>query len=342
MGKSGKSSSSIGFLLIVAVLGAILAFVFRPHDTVSFTAFMLASFTPWTHSSSPLFMNYLRSEWEKMPEVEASPMIEFTMANFSRDEMLRLTKNMALPVVIRGAVAETEAVELWSRDHFLEFYPNESVVVREMIDDGFGKATVRMESRTFSEFFLMKDKGRNVSIVASSSVFYHNQKLKDDIRSPIEESMEGPNHEPLSVNQFFITPGGRSWYHNALGNNVFRQIAGQKRWTLISPADNFFMCPKPVISGTSTNPDCLMEMTADQREAFIRRIPRVTALLNPGDVLINSPWWWHDVISVGDKNSPQISVAGRIKNMGATFRNSPMLTAVARKLSPPFALIVVG
>lgn len=39
--------------------------------------------------------------------------------------------------------------------------------------------------------------------------------------------------------------------------------------------------------------------TTDEREEWITHIPRFTALLNPGDILINAGWWWHDVQSIG-------------------------------------------
>jgi hypothetical protein len=71
----------------------------------------------------------------------------------------------------------------------------------------------------------------------------------------------------------------------------------------------------------------------DEAEEWIKHIPRITALLNPGDILINGPWWWHDVQSIGDVNAPQISIAGRIKNLKETLGNAPVLTANASKCS---------
>jgi hypothetical protein len=101
-------------------------------------------------------------------------------------------------------------------------------------------------------------------------------------------------------------------------------------------------------------------MSVDDREKWITHIPRQTSLLNPGDILINSGWWWHDVQSIGthmyipiartvkdsylffyylpllllgERGSPQVSVAGRIKNVPKTFTNSPILTLNASEFS---------
>lgn len=321
--KAGKS------LIGLSVLAALIASVLRPHDTVSLITFFLASYTPWDYASSELYSDYMKTEWEKLPEIDAEPLIEFTTANFSRENLLSLSKNLAVPVVIRGALLGNPATEQWGREYFLGNFSSETIVVREVIDDGDGHPIYRMQQRSFEDFYRMSDKGRNVSVIGSSSIFYRNKELIADIRAQMEDDLVGPDGSPILANQFFITSGGRTWFHAEVGANVFRQIAGQKRWTLISPEYNFYMCPRPVISGTSVEPHCLMQMTTDEREAHIKRIPRVTALLNPGDVLINTPWWWHDVQSTGGVDEPQLSVAGRIQVMKATIANSPMESFVA-------------
>jgi hypothetical protein len=299
---------------------------FFPDDFIQLVVFTAAYFG-WDHTTSPIFMGYLRSRWEKLPELEPENIPEMYLSNFTRAEMLRLTNNMRNPVVIRGAVANTKAAKLWNEKYFTQNFGDENVIVREMFDE----TKVRMQLRTFREFYSMRRKGRNVTIVASSSIFSRNEALKSDVRSPIDDDLIGPRGERIICEQFFITPGARSWYHSELGNNVFRQIAGRKRTFLISPKQNFWMCPTPVISGTSTNP-CIGRLTAEEREGWIKRVPRAVVYTGPGDILVNGGWWWHDVHSLGGPDEEMISVAGRIKNLRETFRNSPMQTIFACNL----------
>lgn len=223
-------------------------------------------------------------------------------------------------------------MEKWSKDYFIESYGNESVIVREIIDEDNGEIpVVRLQLRTFEDFYVMKDKGRNVSIIASSSIFSRKPAFLEEMRASMEDDLVGLNGEKVMVDQFFVTDGGRSWYHSEIGVNLNRQVIGYKRWTLVSPAENFWLCPKPVISGTSVNADCLLKMSIDQREAYMKKMKRVTTLLGPGDLIVNPPWYWHDVQSIGTTNDESISVAGRIKCVGPTFANSPMSTFVACK-----------
>jgi hypothetical protein len=231
-------------------------------------------------------------------------------------------------------------MEKWSKDYFIANYGNESVVVREIIDEDKGDMPlVRLQLRTFEDFYTMKDKGRNVSIIASSSIFSRKPTFLQEMRSPMEDDLVGLNGEKVLVDQFFVTDGGRSWYHSEIGVNLNRQVIGQKRWTLVSPSENFWLCPKPVISGTSVNADCLLKMSIDQREAYMKKMKRVTTLLGPGDLIVNPPWYWHDVQSIGTTNDESISVAGRIKSVAPTFANSPMSTFVACKHTTAWTLI---
>lgn len=322
--------TNMGFKGTVLV-AALAAVAYMQLDNIVFTvAFLMAAHGGWLYTDSPAYMNWLSKKVHAMPVVDPKPIPELNMENFSREAMLRLSNNLADPIVIRGAIKETEAISQWSLEFFEEFYPKDVFVVREMIDD-----VVRMQQRPFEDFILMKNKGRNVSIVASSKVFHDNPKLRKQLESPIEEHLVGPNGEPIIANQFFMTPGGRTWFHCAIGNNVFRQVVGQKRWTVIDPKKySLHLCPVPVITGTSVT-SCLENgPSTDEREEWITHIPRFSALLNPGDILVNSGWWWHDVQSIGDSNYPIVSVAGRIKNIKKTFANSPVMTtnAIATKL----------
>lgn len=236
--------------ITLALVAVAIAVIMRTEDVIFSITFLMAAHGGWKYTESPTYMKYLKNKVYSMPVVAPVPIPEISIENFSREAMLKLSNGMADPIVIRGALKGTDAINLWGLVFFEENYGNETVVVREMVED-----VVRMQHRSFADFMTMKAKGRNVSVVASSTIFNRNPLLKEQLTSPIEEFLVGPKGEPIIAQQFFITPGGRTWFHCAIGNNVFRQIVGQKRWTIIDPKKyNIHMCPVPVITGTSVTP----------------------------------------------------------------------------------------
>lgn len=232
-----KQSCGRSFLSSPFFWGCLLAAYIARDDITISVLFLSSTLLGIKYTSSPLYLSYLKFRWSMLPYREADKIPEMNAEYFTRERMLKLSNNLANPIVIRGAVKDSVAVKNWNYKYLLEHYGNESVLVREIFDDAQG---LRMQQRTIAEFYMMKEKGRNVSLVASSAIFKRNPQFRRDLDSPtIERHLVGPNGEGIMAQQLFLTAGGRSWYHAALGNNVFRQIAGQKRWTVVSPAENF-------------------------------------------------------------------------------------------------------
>lgn len=319
-GKNGTKACRCGYNALAILAAIVAALCYAPDTTIFTLTFCLQAYTKWDYRQSQFYLDYMSARWEKLPLIDAEPIPELHIENFTREELLRISNNFRIPVVIRGGIRDTVAVREWNEAYFSANYGNESLLVREIVD-GF---KIRFQQRTFDEFFIMKNKGRNVSVVASSGIFGRNPSFKEDLRSPVEDDLVGPRGEGISAYQFFITPTGRSWYHSEMGNSVFRMVQGRKLWTVVSPDYNFWLCPDPLISGTSVTPFCVFER--ENRELWMDRIPRLSAVLEPGDILINAGWWWHDVQSLGAPTDDNIAVAGRMKTLQATFLNSPVLT----------------
>ncbi len=83
----------------------------------------------------------------------------------------------------------------------------------------------------------------------------------------------------------------------------------------------------------------------EQESAWLKKLERYTAVLYPGDVLINPPWFWHGILNVPNdgniskvENHPDlvtdlvIGVPTRyqgIQGFVAAVRSNPMLTLTA-------------
>lgn len=116
----------------------------------------------------------------------------------------------------------------------------------------------------------------------------------------------------------------RTFYHTEFGGNLFRQISGRKKWSVIAPEYSKYLCPY-FIRGSATVKPCVQDFDADLREQWFKRIPRMETILEPGDIIYNAPWFWHDVQAVGT-DKQQASVAGRIANKFTSFGIAPALS----------------
>jgi Cupin-like domain len=103
--------------------------------------------------------------------------------------------------------------------------------------------------------------------------------------------------------------------HCARHANFFIQVVGSKKWTLIEPKYSLFL--HPILAYNI--PGCISETLPSVTET----LPRQEVILNPGDVLFNPPWMWHQV-----ENMPGFTIgcATRELRFWGTLKNNPMFT----------------
>ena len=99
--------------------------------------------------------------------------------------------------------------------------------------------------------------------------------------------------------------------HNDLSGdcNLFFQIEGRKKWTLIDP--NFTLLIYPVLPPEPFYGESLIDqydMKPDPRARLFQYCPRQEVTLDPGDVLLIPPYYWHSVRNI---DSRTLAVATR-------------------------------
>lgn len=99
--------------------------------------------------------------------------------------------------------------------------------------------------------------------------------------------------------------------HNDLSGdcNLFFQIEGRKKWTLIDP--NFTLMIYPVIPPEPSYGESLIDqydLKPDPRARLFQYCPHQEVILEPGDVLFIPPYYWH---SVRNLESRTLAVATR-------------------------------
>ena len=182
--------------------------------------------------------------------------------------------------------------------------------------------------------------------VDDPSVYIHNCEVVfrryPELLAQLElERLEPYIKKGLGYAQLFLGRGGTgSPFHATAVWNWFVMLEGRKTWYFVDPRDSVFLYPFPVMGRAASFALCLFpdEYDAEQFPAFAW-CPYYEATLEPGDVLLNPPWWWHAIRNVSPTT---IGVASRWHGDGRVGRDARM-TEEDYRISPFFSwLFQVG
>ena len=261
-------------------------------------------------ASSPLFALRGRLVQKRMnrafpDERLASPLPELSAEGLSREHFLEASCNMRKPVVIRGFIKETRAVRLWNLDYLEEQIGDTRCLIwggQPLYWDELWNRRIPMMEVPFREFAERMQR-EPLYLNNSTELIMASPRLLEDLElHRIQDGLCHPQAtwKELSTTQLFLgSLHVGSPLHHAMGGNFFMQIAGRKRWTLIDPRHTATLHPVPAHpfqSGFSAHGSVRLSRGQDNGSAPIfKRFPRYEVVLEPGDLLLNTSWWWHEV-----------------------------------------------
>ncbi|RYH15711.1 hypothetical protein EON65_31300 [archaeon] len=76
-------------------------------------------------------------------------------------------------------------------------------------------------------------------------------------------------------------------------------VSGRKKWWFIPPSQTPYLKPSININGFSAHTQTLIGKDGDAPSPWLSKLVRYTFVLNPGDVLVNPPWFWHGILNLG-------------------------------------------
>jgi Cupin-like domain len=215
------------------------------------------------------------------PKVEPLPSV--TLEESSTPEFYRRYIKGSHPVVIRGAFRN---VADYSFDALLERYGNERVRFLDMA----GKVL-------WDEFRTIENKP--LYLANSERLLSANPELLNGLEP--DRYTAGWNMGPSYGTQIFVanrrtgTPA-----HAGYNNNLFYQLDGTKRWTIVDPAFSCFYYPYIMPTHIDSATDWHTEADRERCPLF-RYCPVYDVELYPGDLLFN-PWYWlHTVRNTSDR-----------------------------------------
>mmetsp|Transcript_21952 Transcript_21952/g.36764 ORF Transcript_21952/g.36764 Transcript_21952/m.36764 type:complete len:364 (-) Transcript_21952:384-1475(-) len=292
-------------LLVILPVLIGLSLVYLPNFWVQFLC-LVDFYTPWVLFDSPLYEKYHNFLIDRLPVRPETPLVEIhhTAANY--ETLVKLSKGFTFPVVIRGLLENSTAIDSWKEESFWMQYMDEEVLCGTLFD--------LIPDCTIGKFFNELKEGKPFYISGASIIFDNNPELHDMIDNSQIRDIEPGLRKSTQV--FMGVPHMGSDIHAAIGVNIFRQIVGQKKWWFIPPSQTPYLIPSINSQGFSAHTKTMVGKDGGVASPWLEKIERFTTVLNPGDVLINPPWFWHGILNIGELGSTDL-VVGAPSRYGA-------------------------
>ena len=312
---------SIPVVILMLPSLAILLMVHNPYVSVNIALFV-DFYSPWILFESKFYDAYHEYLISTLDEKEEKPLIEITPQEATMENIIKLSKEFTWPLVIRGMLNNSSGIEKWADPAWWEDkYSDEEVLC--------GTLSEVVEDCTIKTFFQKIREKQPFYISGASVIFKRNPELHDMIDNAHVRSIEPGKRQATQI--FMGVPDMGSDIHCAIAVNIFRQIVGQKKWWFIPPSQTPYLKPSINVNGFSAHTKTLVGKGGATPSPWLSKIERYTTVLDPGDVLINPPFFWHGIINLGEKddNSLVIGAPSRyIKGYStiAGFKSNVFLT----------------
>lgn len=278
-----------------------------------------------------LFENQWNKEQEQMsaslPALEKGfgEIETYEASEFDWRDLAKIYAEDIRPIVIRGFAKEHDCVKLWTPEHFRDNYGDYQLWYSST------ENLVEEDGTTMKEYVssvLAGDISR-AYLENLSDIFNSHPELHQQIGLSEVDSFLGDFASYHKIAQLFIGGAGTgAVFHCANELNCFINIYGQKEWTFVHPKYSAAMYSsifnKGIFVGSLVKHNAPVGFL-EQNQPLYNRIPKLRIVLQPGDMLINPPWWWH---AINNLPPASIAVASRWKIEMPYQRQNPVFDFV--------------
>ena len=109
-------------------------------------------------------------------------------------------------------------------------------------------------------------------------------------------------------------------------------MAGTKKWWFMPPSQTPYLLPSINVNGFSAHTHTMVGRDGAEQSPWFNKLERYTITLQPGDLLMNPPWFWHGILNDGSADELVIGVPTRYGGkvgVRAALRSNVFLTVVA-------------
>jgi len=288
-GSTKKSPFSRVFWLIFIPAFIAFTLVFTPNfwwHIIILGDFFLAPYG-WTAFDSIYVQKYHRFLVDRLPDREELPAREVPLAEATLERLMKDTDGFTIPVIIRGAVKGAEALDKWTDiNWWKEQYGDEQVMCKSV--GGHSNVTCTVDTAFDDRTY----------ISGESKLFKRRPELEAMVNTEYLDNLKIGNKVFTQI--FMGFPKMGSDIHAAIGCNIFRQIAGRKKWWLIPTTQTAFVYSSLNQNGFSSHTKTNVGKEDEMESDWMKKLERYTVELDPGDVLINTAWYWHGILNLGE------------------------------------------
>ncbi len=203
------------------------------------------------------------------------------------------------PVIIKNF---PHAASHWNLDYFIKCYGNREIIFTDSTGENF-KAPLSLLGRIRRE--------RLSFYVHNCSRILHHEDFEAGLSLALMKDIL-QSWRCREVFNLFLGAfhGSGSPLHCAPSCNVFYQIEGEKRWTLIHPNYTHLVYPALTSMNEFQGSAVPFPLADEHYKKFplAFHCPRYSATLGPGDVLLVPQWWYH---SVENLSNTSVGIATR-------------------------------
>ena len=243
-------------------------------------------------------VDYYRSS---LPVVAPVPVTEVSAAGLTKEKFFELSENLQRPLVIRGGLSKGNTEYLGKRETWKTTYAKEDDWM--ICSDNAFRNYFKCSPKDIIEDYNKNSTARPDMLrgQASHFILYNNPDMMEALSTPLSEFMPLGNaaasKNPIEE-MFFAIEGTRTPLHGAMGLNLFKQVAGVKKWTLIAPEHAFIAGMVNNEKNQGTTLRATRGLVLYQDDEWLSIVPRVDTILQPGDVLMVPAWWGHTIDNI--------------------------------------------
>lgn len=204
------------------------------------------------------------------------------------------------PAIIVGLMDQWPASQTWTPQYLAKKYGHLPAAVVKLKDGRAlpdTKTGVVYEPATF---------GRAMELVTQPGPpeNYFVARMKGPLKPIMDEVSEPPycHHGPLFRSRLFVGAAGTiTGLHRDFPENLFAQVYGHKRFTLVPPDEKKFVHKYPLLSKLPQASPVDAEQPDYAKHPRFRNAHPITVELKAGEMLYLPSSWWHQVRSL-DQN----------------------------------------